>query len=240
MPDTPTLENAPTAPDKSEPKRSRSLINKALSAELTLAGELAETAKKTDYAAALAAEEIDAAFIEGLEDLIDEANGFLTSAGGKTAEKQTTTDSEEALKKKLLAQIATVQARAKRKYLKTGDPQRAKYYIGQNIGISRTVLESASQAIITRLATDTLPGMTPAAVAALKTARDEYLAVQTAQSGDQSGATTSRSQLEAKVKEVADKRRQLQYAADAAGPATKKVNAGVRTEFKIPPNRALK
>ena len=64
--------------------------------------------------------------------------------------------------------------------------------------------------------------------------------MQTAQSGDQSGATTSRSQLEAKVKEVADKRRQLQYAADAAWPATKKVNAGVLTEFKIPPNRALK
>lgn len=60
--------------------------------------------------------------------------------------------------------------------------------------------------------------------------------MQTAQSGDQSGATTSRSQLEAKLKEVADKRRQLQYAADAV----KKVNAGVRTEFKIPPNRALK
>jgi hypothetical protein len=240
MPDAPTPETTPTPPDKNDPKRSRSLINKALSAELTLAGELAETAKKTDYAAALAAEEIDAAFITGLLALIDEANGFLTSAGGKTAEKQTTTESEDALKKELLAQIATVQARAKRKYLKTGDPQRAKYYIGQNIGISRTVLESASQAIITRLATDTLPGMTPAAVAALQTARDAYLAVQTAQSGDQSGATTSRSQLEAKVKEVADKRRQLQYAADATWPATKKVNAGVRTEFKLPPNRALK
>jgi hypothetical protein len=127
MPDTPTSGDTPTPPDKADTKRSRSLINKALSAELTLAGELAETAKKTDYAAALAAEEIDAAFITGLEDLIDEANAFLTSAGGKTAEKQTTTDSEEVLKKTLLAQIATVQARAKRKYLKTGDPQRAKY-----------------------------------------------------------------------------------------------------------------
>ncbi len=102
------------------------------------------------------------------------------------------------------------------------------------------MLKSASQAIITRLATDTLPGMTPAAVAALKTARNEYMAVQTTQSGDQSGATTSRSQLEAKVKEVAAKRRQLQYAADAVWPSTEKINAGVRTEFKIPPKRALK
>jgi hypothetical protein len=44
----------------------------------------------------------------------------------------------------------------------------------------------------------------------------------------------------AQVKEVADNRRQLQYAADAAWPSTEKVNAGIRTEFKIPPNRALK
>ncbi|MFA6289611.1 MAG: hypothetical protein WC661_19700 [Opitutaceae bacterium] len=240
MPDTPTPENTPTPPDNNDPKRSRSLINKAQSAELTLAGELAETAKKPEYTAALAAEEIDAAFITELTDLIDEANGFLTSAGGKTVEKKTTTDSEETLKKKLLAQIATVQARAKRKYLKTGDPQRAKYYIGQNIGISRTLLESASLAILTRLGTETLPGMTPAAVTKLKDARDAYVKVQTTQSGDQSGATTVRSQLEAKVKEVAAKRRQLQYAADAAWPSTEKVNAGVRTEFKIPPDRALK
>jgi len=39
MPDTPTHENTSTPPGKNDSKRSRSLINKALSAELTLAGE---------------------------------------------------------------------------------------------------------------------------------------------------------------------------------------------------------
>ena len=39
---------------------------------------------------------------------------------------------------------------------------------------------------------------------------------------------------------MAELRRQIQYAADAAWPATKKVNAGVRTEFKLSPDRALK
>ena len=240
MPDTPTPENTPNPSEKKETKRSRSLINKAQAAELTLAGELADIAQKPEYVSALAEEEVDAAFITELTNLIEVAGGLLTSAGGKTAEKETTTDSEEDLKKTLLARIAAVQARAKRKYLKTGDPQRAKYYIGQNIGISRTLLTSSSLAILTRLGTETLPGMTPAAVTKLKAARDAYVKVQTTQSGDQSDATTVRSQLEAKVKEVAAKRRQLQYAADAAWPATEKVNAGVRTEFKIPPDRALR
>jgi hypothetical protein len=240
MPDTPTTPDSTTATEKAKTKRSRSLINQALATELTLAGELANTAEKPAYAPTLADEEIDTAFITALRTKIDEANTFLASAGAKTAEKKTTTDSEEDLKAELLELIGKVQARAKRKYPQTGDPQRAKYFIGQHLATSRTLLESATQAIITRLASDTLPGMKPADVIALQAALTAYQAVQTMQSGDQSAATTARSQLDAKVKEVAELRRQIQYAADAAWPATKKVNAGVRTEFKLSPNRAFK
>jgi hypothetical protein len=238
MPDTNTATPPPSETAKS--KRNRSLINQAHAAELTLAGELVNTARKTTYAPKLADEEIDGPFIDALVLKIDQANSLLASAGGKTAEKKTTTDNEEELKETLLELIGKVQARAKRKYAKAGDPQRAKYYIGQHIGNSRPLLEAASQAIIERLATDTLPGMKPADVTALQAARTAYTTVQTTQSGDQSDATTARSQLDAKVKEVAELRRQIQYAADAAWPATKKTNAGVRTEFKIPPDRAFK
>jgi hypothetical protein len=159
MPDTNTATPPPSETAKS--KRNRSLINQAHAAELTLAGELVNTARKTTYAPKLADEEIDGPFIDALVLKIDQANSLLASAGGKTAEKKTTTDNEEELKETLLELIGKVQARAKRKYAKAGDPQRAKYYIGQHIGNSRPLLEASSQAIIERLATDTLPGMKP-------------------------------------------------------------------------------
>ena len=61
-----------------------------------------------------------------------------------------------------------------------------------------------------------------------------------AHAGDQSGATTTRAQCEIKVNEVADMRREIQYAADIIWPATRKANAGIRVEFKLPPARALR
>jgi hypothetical protein len=42
------------------------------------------------------------------------------------------------------------------------------------------------------------------------------------------------------LKEVADDRRQIQYAADTLWPASNKGNSAIRTEFKIPPNKSLK
>jgi len=240
MPDTIITPDTSTTTTDAKIKPARSIINKKLAAELTLALELANTAEKVTYATALAAEGIDTALLLKLRTTIKAANKLVASAGGKTAEKGTTTDSEETAKAKLLQLLGVIQTRAKRKYKKAGDPQRAKYYIGQNIGKSRTLLESSSQAIIEQLASDTLPAMKPEDVPALEAAREAYTSVQTTQSGDQSDATTARSQLEAKVKEAAELRREIQYAADAIWPAEQKVNAGVRIEFKIPPDRAPK
>jgi hypothetical protein len=63
--------------------------------------------------------------------------------------------------------------------------------------------------------------------------------VQTTQTVDQSGASTARAGYEAKVKEVARLRREIQYAVDALWPAKKKANAPIRVEFKLSPDRAL-
>jgi hypothetical protein len=46
-------------------------------------------------------------------------------------------------------------------------------------------------------------------------------------------------QLDATMKEVAALRRQVQYAVDAAWPASRKAHAATRVEFKLSPNRAL-
>ena len=238
MPD-PAPTPPPPAPAPGKPKRTRSGINQADAAELTLAGELAATAAKPAYAAKLADEGIDAPFLTNLGDKIAEAQSLLASAGGKKADRKSTTLREEELKADLLELIGVVQSRAKRKY-KTGDPQRAKYLIGQPVESSRAMLESGTRTILENLDEDDLPGMKPADVAALRDALTAYCGVQTDQSGDQSAASSARGNLSAKVKEVADLRREIQYAADAAWPAGKKANAPIRAEFQIPPDKAMK
>lgn len=217
-------------------KRARSLINQGLAAELTLAGEVANTAEQPAYAALLVDEGIDAAFIAGLRAKIAEANALVADAGGKTSTKQATTRDEQARRRELLDLIGTVQARAKRKY-KIGDPMRDKFFIGEKIGASRTVLESSARAILAHLAADTLPGMKPADVAALQEALDAYLAVQTVQSVGQSGASGARAGFDAKVKEVIKLRREIHYAVEAVWSAKKKANAAIRVEFQLHPDR---
>ena len=54
--------------------------------------------------------------------------------------------------------------------------------------------------------------------------------------GAQGDATTARAHLE---EQIADRRREIQYAADAQWPAGANGNAGIRGEFQIPLDRAL-
>jgi hypothetical protein len=235
MPDTTP---APTETPASAAKRSRSSINQTLASEIILAGEIANTAELPAYATVLADEGIDAAFLTDLRAKIAEADTLVANAGGKTSAKQTTTRAEELRKEELLELIVTIQSRAKRKYAK-GDPLRANYFIGQRIDDSRVQLETSTRAMIAHLATDALPGMKAGDVPALQAALDAYHAVQTTQSVDQSGASLARAGYEAKVKEVARLRREIQYAVDALWPAKKKASAPIRVEFKLSPNRTL-
>lgn len=54
--------------------------------------------------------------------------------------------------------------------------------------------------------------------------------------GAQGDATTARAHLE---EQIADRRREIQYAADAQWPAGANGNAGIRGEFQIPLDKAL-
>ena len=64
---------------------------KALAIELTLSAQIAAVAAKPAYAAALAKEAIDAAFIDGLKLKIAEANKLVASTGGATIDKSAST-----------------------------------------------------------------------------------------------------------------------------------------------------
>lgn len=228
----------PPAPAK--PKRGpRGPVNQRLVDELTESGELAATAAKTEYAAQMADEGIDADFLTGMNTAIADGLALVALANNSTAGKTTITGDEETLKKALLKAIGVIQNRAKRKYTKAKDPGLDKYFVNKGIEDNRALLETASAAIIETLKSDTLPHLKTEEVDALKEARKNYVGIQTDQTGAQGDATTARTNLETKVTEVAGMRRQLQLAADLLWPADNADNKGTRVEFKLPPDKAL-
>jgi hypothetical protein len=93
--------------------------------------------------------------------------------------------------------------------------------------------------MLTALKTDSLPGITPAKQADLKTKRDAYFGANAAQASVQSQATSERNGIETDVKSIVARRAQIQFAADGIWPAEDKANAPIRREFKLPPYRPL-
>ena len=168
------------------------------------------------------------------------AQALAGQTPGKTAAKQGVTGTEAELKDALVERLQEVQKAAKQKSVRTGDKTLPKKYgIGGKFSSSRALLEQAADSFLENLKTDTLPGIDAAAVTAIKDALAAYRQVQADQTGAQSGATTGRTGLEAAVAAIARRRREIQLAADAAWPASKKTNAGIRVEFGLPADKAL-
>ncbi|MBI4327948.1 MAG: hypothetical protein HY674_22180 [Chloroflexi bacterium] len=154
--------------------------------------------------------------------------------------KQDTTQTETASMKKLIGLLTSVQKRARQKYKAKNPLLLNDYAIGEKWYNSRPILERTAASILAKLAKDTLPAIDAAKIAEIQKARDEYKPVQTDQTGGQTDASTDRARLEAAVKDIAARRREIQFAADDQWPHTDKANAGIRAEFKLPVDRALK
>ena len=257
MPDpTPTPTPAPTP----KPTRDRSPINQEWIKELNDSEQIAAAAQKPAYAPTLApwnstqgvcAEsgagdstgraqgDIDAAKVTAFAKAVSDAQKLAGTATQKTTSKVGVTNREAELMGNLVELIQEVQKRAKQKYEAKNPTVLKDYAVGGKWYNTRAVLEQTATNILGKLATDTLPGIDAAKVAALQKALDDYRQVQTDQTGGQADATTDRANLEAAVKDIIVRRREIQFAADAAWPHTNKTNAGIRAEFKLPTDRAL-
>jgi ribosomal protein L17 len=73
--------------------------------------------------------------------------------------------------------------------------------------------------------------------AAKLTALAADIAAALALAGD---ATTARATLEAAIKSIIARRREIQFAADAQWPPTNPANAGIRREFRLAPDKPMK
>ena len=239
---TPTPEPTPAA----TASRTRGQINKAWLAEITLDETILALAQKADNAPLFADGDIDAAFLTDFGGEIEAAKKLAGSAVQKTTGKKQQTGTEDKLAQALVEHIQGIQKRAKQKYAAASPVLLKDYAVGVNYQVSRGVLEQTGTTIHAKLIgddktpADKLPGVKADRIAQFKTALDSYTGSNPDQADAQSDASGDRAKLEAAVAALAVKRRQIQYAADDLWPHTKKANVGIRKEFGLPKDKALK
>ena len=235
MPDpTPTPTPAPA------PKVKHSSMNQDWINSLNNAGQVVAAAQKAEYAQVFATGGIDDAKLTALATDIAAAHALAGDAIQMTTSKQGVTGNEAGLMTILVDLIKEVQQRARQKYAADNPVALKDYGIGDKWYNSRAILEQTAYNIISKLNADTLPGVDAAKVTAIQDALNNYKNVQTDQVGGQAQATTARANLEAAVKSIIARRREIQFAADAQWPPSNPANAGIRREFRLSPDKAMK
>lgn len=232
MPDpTPT-----PPPDPKKNRAPRGQINKKHLEDVSRTEKLVTTAKKAIYAAKLADREIDDPFLAGVGTNCTAARALIGEATDKTTDKEGATEAETQEKRDLLILTREVQAAAKQKH--DGNKQELKdYHVGERIEQKRSLLEQAVEDILNKLKTNTLPGIKPPKVQALKDALAAYKGGDSTQSGAQSDASGKRLSLDELMALINKDRRKILFAVDAEWSSTIAANAAIRTEFGLAPNR---
>jgi hypothetical protein len=134
-----------------------------------------------------------------------------------------------------------VQSHAKQKHERSNPGVLRDYYIGvtPRFDSNRAQLEQSATAVLLKLETDPLPGVTAAKKLAFSSALDAYKNVEEEQSGGKSATTSALRALEVEIAEIAAIRREFQHAADGIWPPSRDHDA-IRREFRLPLNRRMK
>ena len=226
--------NDPTPPTPPTPTHTPSVFNQAQLSALSEADKICVAAQKPAYAPALAVREITAAEVTQLVDDILTCRQTAAAATQSSTGKRVATDAMHAAETNLLTALHEVQAAARQKYARTNPTQMNDYMVGHNLNPNQATFKQSVQAIIKKLGSDTLPGITPAKVTNLQTLLTAYTTLAANPDSQQSDATTERRQRDAQISSITDRRLTIQFAADAEWPYTVDTNAGIRSEFYLP------
>ena len=232
---TPTPAPAPAA----KTPKPRGLLDKHQLAEISRANTIYGVANDPATFAKIQDDQIiTPAFMAALGKDLQEIGQYTGDAAAAATAAKLDTRTQTTAKKTLLAQIHYLQSKAKLIYA-ANKAVLHDYSVGDNLTLSRPVLETAAGNILNKLKTDTLPKVSAQHSTNLQAALDAYKKTKVDQVGGKSDATDLRGQLAAKVVSLATRRRQLQHAADGEAPFTDPANAGTRKKSQLPPDRPL-
>jgi len=237
MADTSVTTGVAAPVTETKTQKSRSPINQADLRKLATAESVGKAAQREEHAALLDTREISAAFVTGYLGRVTAARTKVSEVlQNRTASKEAT-QAQKRAEKVLLAGLREVQKAAKQKYLRSNPLALADYLVGEALNGNQPNLAQTSQTILTRLATDTLPGITAARVAALETARQNWQDRQAGQNVASSDAEDAAAEFKALLKTITDEKLAIQLAADAEWPHDQHDHSGLRKEFALPANR---
>lgn len=240
--ETSGMENARSGATNKQSGRANEPMDAAITRELDLNESIGLAAKRSEYEAVLRGAGIaESAVVDFLSTNTACRNHFAQSISAR-ALKATYTRTEATDRKALMVLVRRVQAAALQKYDRDPSqrPRLADYYIGAGLTVSRANLAQYSEAILVRLATDTLPGVTPEVVAALTAAREKWIATNDAQAAAGQAALAHRAEGKAALVSVRASRIGLQYAIEGAFPYTDPASAPARAAFSLPAKRPFR
>ena len=164
----------PPTPPTPTPTHTPSVFHQAQLAALNEADKICVAAQKPAYAPALAVREITAAEVTQLVADILTCRQTAAAATQSSTGKRVATDAMHTAETNLLTALHEVQAAARQKYARTNPTQMNDYMVGHRLNPNQATFKQSVQAIIKKLGSDTLPGITPAKVANLQTLLTAY------------------------------------------------------------------
>ena len=223
----------PPNPEPPKPKRKREQLNQAQLQALSKADQICLSALKPEYAAALFAREIPAAYVQQLQGDVKAARLIGGTASQNTTTKTSATGGETKAAGDLISALQEVQTAAKQKYARSDRSKLRDYFVGRRIADNRAMLEQVSSMIIQKLDDDSLPGITGDKVTNLTTFRQAYVLSNSTQTGAQTSASRTRVNLAEAVQSITDRRIAIQLAADAEWSYKESANIAIRKEFAL-------
>ena len=206
--------------------KSPGLLNQAQARALTKAEKTGIAAGHPDHAPALDGRAISKAFVAQFPTDVDAARDLAANAVASTTARKNATAAATIAAYSLIGGLQEVQKAAKQSYSRTNRIALNDYLIGQKLNGSRLNLLQTSQTILNKAGADPLPGMTPAKLKALRTARQSWIDAHTAQTESKATALPHRAGLKDVLKSIKDRKVAIQLARMRNGRARMRSTRG--------------
>ena len=247
MPDnTPTPAAEPSATVEEPKPDKRSHFNKAQLADVGLAEDVLAAAQDAAHSSALAAQDIDAAFLALLDGKLQPARDKIAETGQGGPDKKHATLRATGAERDLLLALQGIQSAAKQKARVTSlDPDPAKhfpadgYLIGERLNISHDLLLQNAATLIGKAKADALPGHDATHIAEIETLLAAYKNAEAGQARTNEDAGEDRIARDKLVSDINTLRIAIQHAADRIYHYAEEENLPARKAFHLPPDRAL-
>lgn len=229
--------NLNVLPPPVPPRRAPYALSKADEREIALTKLITTSAVIPAYAPLLAPFGISAAFIAALNSDVALARQCSERAVNCTNAKEGATASEAQKRATLVHSLRNIQSKARGAYEDT-NPQHVKDYLtGQNIVVSRPILEGAAATIINKANADRPGGIDTDFIVRVTDERQAYINAHASQQTELGKGKQERVARNALIKSIRDRRKKIQGAADGVWPWTSATSAEARVKFKLPPKQ---